>query len=97
MFTNQLIRNRHEPLLAKTHQRLNEMIDPVLSKLFADFIGHTDHLEFAAKYYNQVRYMFHAQITLNNMNYQYLHDFLYEAKEVIQQAVELAEKNDKSM
>ena len=47
MFTSQLVRNRHDQLLVRTHQKINEMVDPVLSKLFADFIGHKDHLEFS--------------------------------------------------
>jgi len=92
MFTNQLIKNRKHKLLFGTQQSINEMIDPVLIKIFADFIGHNDHLEFAEKYYNQVKYMFHAQITPENMNYPFLRDFLYEAREVIQNAVELATK-----
>jgi AcrR family transcriptional regulator len=93
MFTSQLVRNRHHHLLVRTHQQINEMVDPVLSKLFADFIGHKDHLEFSTKYYNQVRYMFHAQITPERMNYTFLRDFMYEAREVIQRAIELAAKN----
>jgi hypothetical protein len=39
--------------------------------------------------------MFHAQITPERMNYPFLRDFLYEAREVIQRAVELA-ANDKT-
>lgn len=92
MFTNQLVRNREVKLLADTHRLINDMLDPVLSKLFADFIGFQDHLEFSTKYYNQVRYMFHAQITPERMNFPFLRDFMYEAKEVIQRAVELAAK-----
>jgi AcrR family transcriptional regulator len=95
MVTSQLVRNRHDKLMVQTHARINEMLDPVLSKLFADFIGFKDYPDFAAKYYNQVRYMFHAQITPERMNYPFLRDFLYEAREVIQRAVELA-ANDKT-
>ncbi len=90
MFANQLIMNRHDKLLVRTQELVKEMVDPVLSKLFADFIGFSDHLEFSAKYYNQVRYMFHAQISPEKMNYPFLRDFMYEAREVIQRAVELA-------
>jgi AcrR family transcriptional regulator len=93
MFTNQLVRNRNVKLLLRTHQLINEMVDPILSKLFADFIGFKDHLEFSTKYYNQVRFMFHAQITPERMNYPFLHDFMYEAKEVIQRAAELTKEN----
>lgn len=93
MVTSQLVRNRQDQFMVSTHQKINEMLDPVLSKLFADFIGHKDHLEFAEKYYNQVRYMFHAQITPENLNYPFLRDFMYEARDIIQKAVELAEKD----
>jgi AcrR family transcriptional regulator len=92
MFTNQLIKNRNHKLLFETQQLINQMVNPMLTKIFADFIGHKDHLEFAGKYFNQVRYMFHAQITPENMNYPFLRDFIYEAREVIQNAVELAAK-----
>ncbi len=94
MFTSQLVRNRHHQLLVRTHQKINEMVDPVLSKLFADFIGFKDHREFSDRYYNQVRYMFHAKITPERMNYPYLRDFLYEARDVIQLAIELSAKTE---
>ena len=92
MFTNQLVRNREIELLRNTHQLVNEMVDPILSKLFADFIGFNDYIEFSTRYYNQVRYMFHAQISPERINYPFLRDFMYEAREVIQGAVELAAK-----
>jgi hypothetical protein len=92
MFTNQMIKNRHHQLLSKTQQSIDEMVDPVLSKLFADFIGFQDHLEFSTRYYNQVRYMFHAQITLENMNYPYLRNFMHETRTLIRLAAELNTK-----
>jgi AcrR family transcriptional regulator len=94
MFNNQLIRNREVKLLANTLQLVSEMVDPVVSELFADFIGFKDHLEFSTKYYRQVRYMFHAQITVDRMNYPFLRDFIYQAKEVIQQAAAIASNTD---
>lgn len=90
MVNSQLVRNRHVPLFANTHRLTNDKVDPVLSKLFADFIGFSDHMEFSSRYYDQVRYMFHSQITFERMNYPFLRNFLYEAREVIRQAVELA-------
>jgi len=95
MFANQLVKYRHVALMANTFHLINEMVDPVLSRLFADFIGFKDHMEFSTKYFNQVRAMFHAQITPERMNYPYLHDFLFEAKDVINRAVELAAENKK--
>jgi AcrR family transcriptional regulator len=92
MFTTQLVRYRHLRLLEKTHELMNEMIDPVLSNLFADFIDFKDYAEFSTKYFNQVRYMFHARITPERLNYEYLRDFMYQARELAQQAVAIASK-----
>lgn len=89
MFTSQLVRNRHDQLLVRTLEQFKEMVDPVLIKLFAEFIGFQDHLEFAAKYFQQVRYMLLAQITPDRINYSFLREFIYEAREVIQRAIEL--------
>jgi AcrR family transcriptional regulator len=90
MFDSQLVRNRHVKLIEETHAQTRKIVDPILSKLFAEFIGHKDHLEFAVKYYNQVWFMFHGQITFKKMNHPFLRDFMYNAREVIQQAIELA-------
>jgi AcrR family transcriptional regulator len=89
LFTNQLIKNRQNKLCFKTQELINEKIDPIVSKLFADFIGFQNHREFSAKYFNQVRYMLHAQLTPIMMNYPALRDFMYEARDVIQSAAKL--------
>ncbi len=92
LFHFQLVRNKHHPLLLNTYQQINEMIDPTNVRLFADFIGINNQIEFATKYYSQVRNMFYIQINRERLNYPFLRDFMYEAREVIQQAIELAEK-----
>ena len=89
MFSNQLVKNRQNKLCFKTQQSINEKIDPIASKIFADFIGFQNHREFSAKYFNQVRYMFHAQLTPEMMNYPALRDFMYEARDLIRIAAEL--------
>jgi len=93
MFNSQLVRHQHNQLLSSTYKQVNEMTSPVVSQLFADFIGFHDHVEFSAKYFSQVRLMFHAKITFDRMNYPYMRDLLYEARGVIQQAIEIAAKN----
>jgi len=92
MFTTQLVRNRHDKLMENTYRKIAKMVDPVLSKLFADFIGFKDYLEFSEKYFNQVRFMFHSQITFDRMNYPFLRDFMYEARDLARRAVELGSK-----
>ena len=89
LFTNQLIKNRQNKLCFKTQQLISEKIDPISSKIFAYFIGFQNHSEFSAKYFKQVRYMFHAQLTPEMMNYPTLRDFMYEARDLIRIAAEL--------
>lgn len=92
MAHNQLVRNRHDDLLTKTYHQVNDMIDPIIIRLFADFIGFKDHLEFSGKYYGQVRDGFYTQISFDRMTYPFLKDYLYQAREVIQLAATLASK-----
>jgi len=95
MFHNQLVRNRHEKLLEKSYLEVNQMIDPIVSKVFGDFIGLNDQREFTSRYYHQVRDTFYSQITFKRMNYPFLRDFIYEAKDVIQRAIELGSEKKK--
>jgi len=94
MAHNQLVRNRHDKLLISTYNKVNDIVDPIVSQLFADFIGFKDHLEFSTKYYYQIRDTFYTQITFERMNYPFLRDFMYQAKEVIQQAATIASNTD---
>jgi AcrR family transcriptional regulator len=91
---NQLVRNRHDMLLVQTYDQVNNIVDPIVTILFADFIGFKNHLEFALKYYSQVRDMFYSQITAARMNYPFLREFMFNAKEVIQHAVVIASKTN---
>jgi len=93
MVHNQLVRNRHDGLLNKTYHLVNDIVDPVVIPLFADFIGFKDYVDFSAKYYRQVRDGFYTQISFDRMTYPFLRDFLHQAKEVLQQAANLASLN----
>jgi AcrR family transcriptional regulator len=95
MFHNQLVRNRHEKLLESSYQEVNKMIDPFVSEVFGEFIGLKDNLEFSSRYYHQVRDTFYSQITLKRMNYTFLRNFMYEARDMIQSAMELGSEKKK--
>lgn len=95
MFHNQLVRNRHDKFLDKKYHQVNNIVDPIVSKLFGGFIGLNGNVEFSSKYYYQVRDTFYSQITLERLNYTFLRGFIYEAKEVIQRAIELGSERKK--
>jgi AcrR family transcriptional regulator len=92
MVHNQLVRNRHDDLFIQTYHQVNAIVDPVVARLFAGFIGFQDHVDFTTKYYSQVRDMFYTQISFERMNYPFLRDFMHQAKEVIHQAAAIASR-----
>lgn len=92
LFHYQLIRNKHHPLLLNTYLKINEMVDPVNIRLFAAFIGINNQMEFTGKYYSQVRDMFYIQLTRERLNYPHLKIFMYEARDIILNAMWLVEK-----
>jgi AcrR family transcriptional regulator len=95
MFHNQLVRNRQEKLLETCYHQVNNMIDPTVSRLLGDFVGLKGETDLSEKYYKQVRDTFYSQITLKKMNYAFLRSFMYEAKDMIQRAIELGSEKKK--
>jgi AcrR family transcriptional regulator len=91
---HQMVRNRHNEVLLSTYNKVNDIIDPIVSRLFSDFIGFKDHHEFSKRYYNQVRDTFYTQIAPDRMNYPFLRDFMYEARDIIKYAIELGAKTE---
>jgi AcrR family transcriptional regulator len=96
LFHYQLVRNKHVPLLLNTYLKINEMVDPVNIRLFAAFIGINNQMEFTGKYYSQVRDMFYLQLTRDRLNYPHLKTFMYDARDIILNAMTLAEKEKTS-
>lgn len=96
MLHNQLIQHRSNKLLYQAYLSVNGVVDPLVIKLFADFIGFKDHLEFSEQYYHQVRDMFYSQISFERLNYLFLKDFLYQAREVILQAAAISSQKTES-
>lgn len=82
----QLVRNRHEPLLVDTYNKINGFTDQAVLNTWAEFIGTPDNPQFALKYFRQARDMFYSRISFERMNYKFLHELLYEVKELLQEA-----------
>lgn len=85
----QLVRNRQDHFLNEIYCHINEFVDLAILPHWAEFIGTPHHHEFALKYFEQARDMFYSRITDKNMNHEFLHDFLYEAKDLLQEAIKL--------
>ena len=79
----QLVRNRHDKFLFGVYTDVNRIVDPVAVRPWAEFIDSSHDQEFALRYFEQVRDMFYSRITMKTMNYAFLRDLLYEARELL--------------
>jgi len=85
----QLVRNRHESQLIEVFNKINRFTDQAVLPAWAEFIGTPYHHEFALKYFEQARDMFYSRITLKDMNHEYLHTLIYDAKGLVQEAIKI--------
>ena len=51
----QLVRNRHNRLLDEYYHKVNKMLDPIVLPHWARYIGMTDNLPLALRYFEQTR------------------------------------------
>jgi AcrR family transcriptional regulator len=85
----QLVRNRHDKFLFQVYNEINDLVDRAVLPGWAVFIGTPHNHEFALKYFEQTRDMFYSRITLKYMNHAYLHNLIYEAKGLVQEAIKM--------
>ena len=52
-----------------------------------NYIGFHDNPDLALRYFNIVRDMFYTRLSLENLHYQFLHNLMGEAKDLVQQIV----------
>ncbi len=85
----QLVRNRQDKFLNEVYVLVNGFVDKAILPHWAEFIGTPHHHEFAFKYFEQARDMFYSRITDKTMNQEFLQHFIYEAKDLLQEAIKL--------
>ncbi len=85
----QLVRNRQDKFLNDVYNQVNEFVDRAILPRWAQFIGTPHNHEFALKYFEQIRDMFYSRITLKNMNHDFLHNLIYDAKGLVQEAIKM--------
>jgi AcrR family transcriptional regulator len=85
MFQIQLLRSEHNESFYKVARTIDEKEDALLADLWREYLGIPTDSEVAIRYFNFVRDMFYARMSLENMNYPFLLKFLSSAKAVVQQ------------
>ena len=87
MFHVQLIRAAN-PEFNRVAEIIDQQEDLILRPVWADFIGFHDNPDLAIRYFDIVRDMFYTRMSLQNMNYPFLHDLVTEARVLMQEIAE---------
>jgi len=85
----QLVRNRQDKFLNEVYGIVNGFVDKAILSTWAEFIGTPHNHEFAFKYFELARDMFYSRITLNNLNHDFVHNLIYDAKALVQEAIKI--------
>jgi AcrR family transcriptional regulator len=85
MFHLQLVRSKDKPLFLKTAERIDQQEDALIGNLWGEYLGIHDNPTLAIRYFAIIRDMLYARLSFKNINYQFLHDLMREAKAVMQQ------------
>lgn len=78
----QLQRACHISLFAKTYEKVNNRVDPVLLLLWMDFIEMPDNPTLALQYLEFVRDTFYSRVTPGTLSFEFIFDVCMQAKEV---------------
>lgn len=89
MFHLHLIRSRGNTTFYETAEKIDQREDALLRDRWTDYLGIHDNPSVAMRYFNIVRDMMYARISLKNLEYPFLHKLMAEAKAVMQQMTEV--------
>jgi AcrR family transcriptional regulator len=83
----QFIRIKNNSAFAKVVETIDKKEDYLLREVWSDYIGFQDKPDLAIRYFNIVRDMLHARMSMQNINHDFLRNVMAEAKELMQQIV----------
>jgi AcrR family transcriptional regulator len=89
MFQVQLTRHKVSYAFYQVSEKVDQLVNVALCSLWNQFLGINGHPDLAMRYYYIVRDMFYTRISFQNLNYQFLHNFVTEAKALIDEIAEL--------
>jgi AcrR family transcriptional regulator len=84
MFQVQLTRNKQNPFY-EASEIVDIKVNQAVKRLWSDFLGVDISTDVGMRYYYLVRDKFYTRISFLNLNYEYLHNLVTEAKVVVSQ------------
>jgi hypothetical protein len=88
MFQVQLTRHKEIHSFYQASEKVDHLVNKSVRSLWNEFLGINGSPDLAMRYFHIVRDMFYTRISFQNLNYQFLHDFVTEAKSLIDQIAE---------
>lgn len=85
MFQVQTTRNQKNYLFYDASRSVDRKVNLAVGGLWRKFLGANSSIELTDQYYNIIRDKFYTRVTFQNLNYQFLHDLVSEAKEILDQ------------
>jgi len=88
MFQVQLTRHKEILSFYQASERVDHLLNIAVRPLWNEFLGINGSPDLAMRYFHVVRDMFYTRISFQNLNYQFLHCFVTEAKSLIDEIAE---------
>ena len=91
MFRLQLSRHQGKPLFYETAEKVGQEENFLLRDHWMNYLGIHDNSSLAMRYFNVVRDMLYARVTMKHLEYPVLHKSMMEARSVMQQMMEVGD------
>ena len=88
MFQVQLTRHKEIHSFYQASEKVDHLVNIAVRSLWHEFLGINGSPDLAMRYFHIVRDMFYTRISFQNLNYQFLHNFVTEAKSLIDEIAE---------
>jgi AcrR family transcriptional regulator len=81
---SQLVANRNDDFFVEYYNRINEIVELEVIPKWSVYLGLGHNKKLASQLFEIFREMFYAQITPEHMNWKFLSEFIFHAKQIVE-------------
>jgi len=85
MFQVQLVRDKDNSAFYEASQAIDKKVNSALSQVWSDFLELDADSDLTLRYFTIVRDMFYVRVSFQNLDYQFLHNIVADAKKLVAQ------------
>ena len=94
MFQVQLTRDKSKHSFYKLSQSIDDKVNIAIAGKWGEFLGVHGNPDLATKYFSFIRDAFYTRVSFQNLNFEFLHNLVTEAKTLLEQATVKAHTSD---